>query len=549
MTQLVYGSKGLGDPAVNWDNWVAVSSIAIPSLAFFWEFAVVGRKRLGYRVQMDALAADATQSPYAGVLRDMQRDGHRLKDPSFVLLRIENAGSAPIEEGDYLTPGIDPCGIRVTFRGRQVAGLVVTHLSQPELDDFFTPDTQGFGYDNHDDVDARRGVVRLPKVMLPLRAEYKVLVVLERWSDDDTGDPFPKPVFRGAVSGPRRWFDPVVRYVRFKLARTESHVFASRPAWVGIGLLALAVAAQSITLFLPENRTPLDCVGGTLHLNGSTAFAPAVREAAARYEEACQGSKVSIPIDDGTFDGSGEGLADLEKAGRDQKIAVGDGLGDRITFTDGIVEGDHPRVLNRAIAYSVFTLVINKDAGIENLTPDQIRRLYAGKITNWSQLNGNDVPVHLVNRNIDSGTRGALVQRILKKQPVQPTMVNCAALQEGAYGRCEVSSTQTMLDTVAGTSGGLGYSEMSTAVAQMKEDKSVTAVQIDSQLASLDDVENGKYPYWQTEFANTYGEPPAGSVAAAFLTYLTDQGGKDVLREYGNRLCSEVENPHVCEPA
>lgn len=38
-------------------------------------------------------------------------------------------------------------------------------------------------------------------------------------------------------------------------------------------------------------------------------------------------------------------------------------------------------------------------------------------------------------------------------------------------------------------------------------------------------------------------------MAVAFLTYLTDQGGKDVLREYGNRLCSEVENPHVCEPA
>ncbi|MFI9171854.1 PstS family phosphate ABC transporter substrate-binding protein [Streptomyces lincolnensis] len=534
---------------LDFDNWVAVISIAIPSLAFFWEFAVVGRKRLGYRVQMDALAADATQSPYAGVLRDMQRDGHRLKDPSFVLLRIENAGSAPIEDSDYLTRGNDPCGITVTFRDRQVAGLVVTHLSQPELETFFTPEDEGFGYRNVEEGDLRRGVVRLPKAKLPLRAEYKVLVVLERWTDDDTGEPFPRPVFVGAVGGPRRWFEPLVRYFRFKLARTESHVFASRPAWIGIGLLALAVVAQSVTLFLPENRTPLDCVGGTLHLNGSTAFAPAVREAAARYEEACQGADVSIPIDEGTFDGSGEGLADLEKAGRDRKIEVGDGLGDHITFADGIVGGDHARVLSRAIAYSVFTLVVNKDAGVGNLTSDQIRRLYAGKITNWSQLGGEDVPVHLVNRHVTSGTRSALVARVLnRKQPLGPTVENCAALEEDTYGICEVDSTQTMLETVAAAPGALGYSEVSSAAAKIKEDEHLVQLPIASQRATLDAVENGDYPYWQTEFAYTYGEPPAGSVAAAFLTYLTDQGGRDVLREYGNRLCSEVENPYVCEP-
>ncbi|MFI6936739.1 substrate-binding domain-containing protein [Streptomyces sp. NPDC050287] len=537
---------------LGFDNWVAVVSIAIPSLAFLWEFAVVGRKRLGYRVQMDALAADATQSPYAGVLRDMQRDGHRLKDPSFVLLRIENAGSAPIEDVDYLTSGSDPCGIQVTFRDRQVAGLVVTHLSQPELQNFFTPEAEGFGYENVETADndaVRKGVVKLPKAKLPLRAEYKVLVVLERWSGDDTGAPFPRPVFVGAVGGPRRWFEPLVRYFKFKLARTESHVFASRPAWVGIGLLALAVVAQSITLFLPENRTPLDCVGGTLHVNGSTAFAPAVREAAARYEEACQGADVSIPVGEGTFDGSGEGLADLEQAGRDQKIEVGDGLGDRLTFTDGIVGGDHPRVLSRAIAYSVFTLVINKDAGVENLTPDQIRRLYGGKLKNWSQLGGDDVPIHLVNRHIGSGTRGALVERVLHgKQPPQATVDNCAALDRDAYGTCEVDSTQTMLETVAGTPGGLGYSEVSSAAAKVKKDRHLIQLPIASQRATLDAVENGDYPYWQTEFAYTYGEPPAGSIAAAFLTYLTDQGGRDVLREYGNRLCSEVENPYVCEP-
>lgn len=38
---------------------------------------------------------------------------------------------------------------------------------------------------------------------------------------------------------------------------------------------------------------------------------------------------------------------------------------------------------------------------------------------------------------------------------------------------------------------------------------------------------------WQPEYACTYGEPPADSIAAAFPRYLTDQGDKDILREFG----------------
>ncbi|MFI2434464.1 substrate-binding domain-containing protein [Streptomyces sp. NPDC018693] len=538
------------DFGLDFDKWVAALSIALPLVAFLWEFAVVGRKRLGYRVQMDTLAADATQSPYAGVLRDMHQDGHQLKDPSFVLLRIENAGSAPIGESDYLTPDSDPCGIRITFQDRRIASLVVTELSQEDLRDSFLRDGEavpGFGYDNH--VAQRTGVIRLPKVKLPQRAEYKLLVVLERWPGDTGSEPFARPVFRGAVGTTRRWFDPLARFVRFKAVRTESHVFASRPAWVGISLLAIAVLAQSVTLLLPDDRAPLDCVGGTLHLHGSSAFAPAVRDAAARYEEACRGKDVDIPLGDGTFGGSGEGITELEAAGRRARIEVGDGLGDHIAFTDGVV-GGHPRLLSRAIAYSAYTLVANKAAGVENLTTDQIRDLFAGRITNWSQIGGDDVPVHLVNRTLGSGTRSALADRVLDgEEPLQGTVRDCAQLSPDAYGRCEAGDTASLLEAVGRNRGGLGYSELRNADEQAQRDKNLIKLRIDNQAASLDSVEHGRYPYWQTEFAYTYGQPPAGSLAAAFLTYLTEQGGRDVLRSYGNRLCSEVDNPLACEPS
>ncbi|MBE1533927.1 substrate-binding domain-containing protein [Actinomadura algeriensis] len=537
-----------------WDfgSIVAALSVAIPMLAFVWEFVVVRRKRLGYRVQMDTLATDTAHAPNADVLARMHEDGRPLTEPSFVLLRVENAGLTEIVEGDYLTPQNDWTGIRVTFRDRRVVGLAVTELSQPELRDFFiaqvdgvTTEAEGFGISEEDGA----GVIRLPKVKLNTGAHYKVLAVLER-SSGNPGDRFSKPVFRADVAGrSNRW----VRWVsRLKLARTESHTFASRPALVGIALLTTAVLVQSsIALFWRQSPPPLDCVGGTLRLHGSTAFAPAVSEAAGKYAELCGGKGAAVPLGPGTFRGSTEGVNALERAGEGAGISGGAGLGDHIAFTDGRAIGDHPRLLARPIAYSLFTLVVNEDAGVQNLSLQQVRDIYAEKITNWSEVGGASVPVNLVNRHRGSGTRTALEERVLsseggpRTEVPEATVGDCSALGRDEPGGCEVGDTETLLREVADVPGALGHSEASGAATA----DDVVQVRIDGIPATLSGVEDGRYPYWQIEFAYTYGEPPADSIAAAFLRYLTDQGGKDVLREFGDRPCSETRFPLLCEPA
>ncbi|MCF6472817.1 hypothetical protein FAF44_31130 [Nonomuraea sp. MG754425] len=535
----------------DFDTVVAVLSIAIPLMAFVWEFAVVRRKRLGYRVQMDTLATDTAHAPSADMLARLQEDGRALKEPSFVLLRIENAGWMEIVEGDYLTPEKDKTGIRVTFRDRRVVGLAVTEFSQSELRDFFithadgvTMEADGFGRGEEDGA----GVIGLPKVKLNPGAHYKVLAVLERRSGTP-GDTFAKPVFRADVSGRSlRWLGWLAR---LKPARTESHTFASRPALVGIVLLTTAVLTQSgLTLLWRTDPPPLDCVGGTLHLHGSTAFEPAIRAAAESYVRLCRGRNAGIPLGDGTFQGSAEGVNALERAGRGAELAAGAGLGDHIAFTDGLAEGNHPQVLSRPVAYSLFTLVVSQDAGVRNLSSQQVRDIYALKITDWSQVGGAALPIQLVSRHRGSGTRTALVSRVLNGKGTsgldvpEATVNDCAALDRARPGRCEVDGTPTLLQKVAEIPGALGHSEVSSAATAA----GVVRLRIDQMPATLEGIEDGSYPYWQTEFAYTYGELPAGSIGAAFLRYLTDQGGKDILREFGNRPCSETAYPLVCEP-
>ncbi|MFC8512948.1 substrate-binding domain-containing protein [Streptomyces sp. NPDC057257] len=533
---------------LDFNNVVAIVSVTIPVLAFVWEFVVIRRKRLGYRFQMDVLATDSTHAPSAAVLSQLQGRNGLLNEPSFVLVRVENAGWRPIEASDYLAPPTSDTGIHVLFKDRRVVGMAVTELSHPVLGPFFVTvhgdvaqETPGFGMGAQNGA----GLIRLPRVTLNPGAHYKVLAVLER-SSGIPNTPFPAPEFQADLIGGEgppfawsRWF------ARLKPARTEAHTFASRPALAFIGLLAVAVLLQAgLTLFWPARPAPLDCVGGTLRLQGSTAFAPAVTEAAKEYARLCEAKGAKVVADEGSFQGSGEGIAALEKAGADAGISGTEGLGDRVSFTDGPADGSHPQVLPRPIAYSLFTLVVNQDAKVRSLTLQQIRDIYTLKITNWSDVGGADLPIHLVDRHRGSGTRGALEQRVLKGRSVPEAGVDdCAQLDRNKPGVCEVDSTGTLLERTASLPGALGYSEAGSVTTG-----GLVKLRIDDMPPTLEGVEDGTYPYWQTEYAYTYGEPPADSIAAAFLRYLTDQGGKDILREYGNRPCSETEYPLVCTP-
>ena len=204
-----------------WQFSFAILGLAVPVAAALWEFVLAGRKRLGYRVQMDTTAGDAAASPYAGVLQQMERtNGVPLRDPSFLLLRVENSGWAPIVEEDYLAPAGGPVGIRIKCRGRSVVGMVVTELSRRELRGFFTPP----GEDHHSawsvpGFGVADGLIELPKVKLNRRDHYKVLAVLER-EESFTGETFPDPEVVASIVGGVRGGS---------IRKTEYYPFASKP--------------------------------------------------------------------------------------------------------------------------------------------------------------------------------------------------------------------------------------------------------------------------------------------------------------------------------
>lgn len=486
----------------------------MPAGVALYEFVIKGRKRLGYRVQMDTTATDVVPSPYAGALEQLQENGTQLRDPTLVLLRVENSGATNIDTHDYAVLDDDQVGIRVSFPGRRVAGMVITELS----DEFLRP-----AFKAGSGLGVRDGVIELPKVPLNRSQHYKVLAALERMP--------------GAIGKPGQFDDPeVVGGIKGgvgggRIQETRSRTGTPRRTFVLVGFLVAIIVGQLAIEVATRGSAPLDCARGSVTVVGSTAFEPIVREAAARYSDTCPGASFTFAMG-----GSGEGLR-----------AVNDHP-DTIALSDGEKPDGYPRLLPRSIAFFLFTLVANKDAGVQDLTLDQIRRIYRGEHTNWSGIGGAAAPVRLVSRNPGSGTRTTFQHRVLAgfREPGSNSD-DCTRLDPGAPAgvlRCSRGSTTDVLDAVAQTPGAIGYAEV--GAAERRDD--VRLVRIGGHAATLEEADRDAYPFWETEYAYTSGAPAAESLTASFLRYLTNEVGQDIIRSHGNRPCAELDNPALCRP-
>jgi ABC-type phosphate transport system substrate-binding protein len=499
---------------------VALASlgVVVPGVAALYEFVLKGRKRLGYRVQMDTTATDVVATPAAGALDQLQHDGRRLTDPTLVLLRIENSGATNIDTSDYAVLDDDKVGVRVRFPGRRVAGMVVTELS----DDFLRA---CFGAGSG--LAVRDNVIELPKVPLNRNAHYKVLAALER-GDGHTGKAgqYEQPVVVGGIKGGVNGGT---------ISETHSRTGTSRRT-IGLVLFLVAVVLAQLVLFLRSiDAAPLDCATGEVTVVGSTAFEPIVREATRAYTRRCPGSRFTVDAR-----GSGDGLRAVARSRSAQTLA----------FSDGAKPDGYPGLLPRPISFLLFTLVANPRAGVQDLSLDQVRRIYAGQVTNWKQVGGNDVPVSLISRNPGSGTRATFQRQVLggAREP-GTNSDDCTARDPGAppgVVRCARDTTAEVLRTVADVPGGLGYSEVGAAASA---GAGVVAVRLGGHRATVAEADGGAYPFWETEYGYTYGEPAAESLTASFLRFLTNQVGADILRAHGNRPCGELQNPALCRPA
>lgn len=504
------------------ENLVAVATailgVVASAVMVWYERRVPRRKRIGYRVQLDAPVGDDQRSGR----RNNRRVGWfdtaaGMTDASMVLLRIENDGFQAVDSDDYQSPGNH--GLTVEFGTRTILGVSVTQPSATShLIEHFTAE-RGFGHQG--------STLRLPRVPLNRGAYFKLLVLL---SGGSVGDEIE---LRGDLS------EGEVHRNRSATPDETAPLFSRAARLITITLTLCVVALAVIVVAQDDSPPPIGCEGGTLTLTGSTAFAPVLREVAEKYARDCEEDDPRIEVD---AHGSAAGIRDLAAAGAEAEH----GSPAVVALSDGPKPGGLPELRENRVAVSVFALVVNDAVGLRNLSTADVRRLYLGEITNWRELGGPDLPVHLVSRDANSGTRQVFQQRVLGRGEIAHSSVDCVHRDDPSAPviRCELDSTEQVLDTVAELPGAIGYSELNRAIGT----KGLHRLDLDGDPASVDAIEHGtsSYPYREIEYAYTYGQPPADSLASSFLTYLARGNGQDVIRTHGHVPCWTPEGMELC---
>ncbi|MGW1159171.1 PstS family phosphate ABC transporter substrate-binding protein [Streptomyces sp. NPDC002513] len=503
------------------ENIVAVGTAVlgiVASGAMVWyERRVPHHKRIGYRVQMDSPIGDGSDRANRRLGLFAETPG--MVDATLVLLRIENDGSQGIDGGDYTGP--ERHGLTAVFTDRTIRGVSVTQTTDNDhLMDHFTAE-RGFGYEGNR--------LHIPRVPLNHGDHFKLLVVL---SGGDVGREIR---LRGGIRNGQ------VHPNRSATPDDEPPLFSRAARLISITLTLSVLTLAGIVIARDDHPLPIDCARGSLTVTGSTAFAPVVQDLAKQYEKKCEGSDITVDAR-----GSEAGVGDLISLGSRSKgapamLAFSDG---RTPRADGASD-----LRGTPVAVSVFTLVVNEDVDLgRGLSLADVRRVYSGKISRWKQLDPRlpDLPVVLVSRNADSGTRQIFQQRVLGTWERAPsTSLDCVHQNDRSAPvmRCELDSTQKVLDAVAKIPGAIGYSELNLA-----RHPGLRRVPLDGAAASTQDIESriGNYPYRGVEYAYTYQRPPLGSLTADFLAYVQQRTGESQIRDHDHLPCSAPTVQPLC---
>ncbi len=127
------------------------------------------------------------------------------------------------------------------------------------------------------------------------------------------------------------------------------------------------------------------------------------------------------------------------------------------------------------IAYDGIAVIVNQENPLENLSLEQIRRIYQGKITDWKEVGLAPHPIHLITREEGSGTRNAFEELVMgKRADITP-----AALVQDSNG--------SVREIVANDPHGLGYISMGLI------EPRVRAVAVDGVLPTRENVKNRSY--------------------------------------------------------
>lgn len=244
------------------------------------------------------------------------------------------------------------------------------------------------------------------------------------------------------------------------------------------------------------SSTAAEELSGTLSMNGSTSMEKVIKAVNGAFMEKNKGVTVNLNL---TGSGTGiqeasEGKCDIGNSSRKLKDEESEKLDATVVGLDGIA------------------LVVNPANKLEDITLEDLAKVYSGEITNWKELGGDDKSIVVIGREDGSGTRDGFESIVMGDK-------------EPKYAQ-ELESTGSVINAVATTDGAIGYASLANV------DETVKALKIGGIEATEENVKSGAYEV-QRPFICATLKGSDNKLVKAYLDFILSEEGQALVLAQG----------------
>jgi phosphate transport system substrate-binding protein len=256
----------------------------------------------------------------------------------------------------------------------------------------------------------------------------------------------------------------------------------------------------------------------SISASGSSALQPLVQKVSDLYK--IKNPDISFTINGG---GSGVGLKNVSAG----TVNIGNSdvyANEKLSATEAATLVD-----NKVCVVGVGVVVSNDVAlNISNITSQQLKDIFSGKITNWKQIESSapSQPIVIVNRPASSGTRALFVK----------WGIGGETIAEGDLS-LQTDDSNALVETISITKGSIGYLAFSYIYKQENQEK-VVPLAIDSVDATNENIYNNTYKIWGYEHMYTKGTPNA--TVQKFLDFMKSTSVEGTIEELGYGAISKL---------